>query len=78
MSTKPKLSPWCKQAKIKMIEKDISLARLADDVGMSRPYASTVINGRVYSPPAVKKISDYLGIPDSDGNTILTDVPDSE
>ncbi|MCC8157497.1 MAG: helix-turn-helix domain-containing protein [Oscillospiraceae bacterium] len=66
-----KLSPWCKQAKIVMIEKDISVPELADYLGMSRSYISTILNGRIYSEPAVKRISDYLGIQDSSETTVL-------
>lgn len=67
---KKKLSPWCKAAKIAMIEKDLEVTEVAKDLGMNRSYVSTILNGRVYSPPAVKKISDYLGIADSDATTI--------
>lgn len=63
-----KLSPWCKNAKKKMIDKDISVAELADNLGLTRPYTSSLLNGRVYSEPAIKKISDYLRIPDSGDN----------
>ena len=37
---------------------------------MNRSYVSSILNGRVYSAPAVKKISDYLGIADSDTTTV--------
>lgn len=59
---KRELSPWCKNAKHKMIDKDISITELASELNMSREYLSSIINGRVYSAPAVKLISDYLGI----------------
>lgn len=65
-----KLSPWCKSAKIAMLEKDLSVKRLAESLGMNRCYVSSIINGRVYSVPGVKRISDYLGIPDSDTTTV--------
>lgn len=65
-----KLSPWCKNAKITMIKKDISISQLAEDTNMSRSYVSTILNGRIYSAPAVKKISDYLGIQDSATTTV--------
>ena len=60
-----KLSPWCKEAKITMIDRDLEVNELAAELGMSRPYVSSILNGRVYSPVAVKKISDYLHIPDA-------------
>lgn len=65
-----KLSPWCKAVRIAMIEKDIGVQKLADALGMNRCYVSSIVNGRVYSTPAVKRISDYLGIPDSDTTTV--------
>lgn len=65
-----KLSPWCKSAKIAMVKKDLSVQELSDNLEMNRSYVSSIINGRVYSPPAVKKISDYLGISDSNSCTV--------
>ncbi len=65
-----KLSPWCKNAKIALIQKDLSINDVARALGMNRSYVSTILNGRVYSPPAVKRISDYLGISDSDTTTV--------
>lgn len=61
-----KLSPWCKKAKIAMIKGDIEVNKLASELGYNRPYLSSVLNGRVVSPPARKCISDYLNITDSD------------
>jgi len=56
------LSPWCKQAKKELIDRDMTVEELAHDVGLSREYTSAIINGRVYSGPAVKSISDRLNI----------------
>lgn len=61
-----KLSPWCKLAKIMLIKMDLDINDLAGSLGMSRPYVSSILNGRVYSPVAVKKISDFLHIPDAE------------
>lgn len=58
-----KLSPWCKSAKIAMIQQDISIIELADKLNLTRSYVTSILNGRVTSPIAVKKISDYLHIP---------------
>lgn len=63
-----KLSPWCKKAKIEMIRENISTTILAKELGHSREHVSSVLNGRVVSPPAIKKISDYLHISESDEN----------
>jgi len=65
-----KLSTWCKNAKIEMIRRDIKTTTLAKNLGMNRSYVSSILNGRVYSGPAVKRISDYLGISDSDTTTV--------
>lgn len=65
-----KLSAWCKNAKIEMINRDIKTTTLAKELDMNRSYVSSILNGRVYSAPAVKKISDYLGIADSDTTTV--------
>ena len=57
-----KLSPWCKEVKIAMIRREWGVGDLANAVNMTREYTSAVINGRVYSAPAVKIISDVLNI----------------
>ena len=50
-----KLSPWCKKAKIAMIQKDIGVSDMAEKLGNNRSYISSVLNGRVVSPPIRKK-----------------------
>lgn len=65
-----KLSPWCKNAKIAMIKQNITTTEMAKMLGMNRSYLSSIINGRTYSTMAVKKISDLLGIQDSDTTTV--------
>lgn len=59
-----RLPNWCKEAKIQMVCKDISVPQLAQAIGVTRQYASAVVNGRVIAEPVIKKISDYLGISD--------------
>lgn len=59
-----KLPNWCKEVKIQMIRKDITVPELAEAVGVTRQYASAIVNGRGIAEPIVKKISDYLGISD--------------
>ncbi len=56
------LPRWCKDAKIAMIENDMSVNELAERAGISREYASAVINGRIYSQASVRTISDVLNI----------------
>lgn len=56
------LSPWCKEVKCELIKRDMTIAELAEKIGLSREYTSAVVNGRNYSEPAVKAISDELNI----------------
>lgn len=56
------LSPWCKQVKIELINRDMAVGELAKEIGKSREYTSAVVNGRIYSEPTVKAISDVLNI----------------
>lgn len=60
-----KLPMWCKKAKIRLIERDLSVGELSSKLGMARTYVSSVLNGRVYSEVAIKRISDYLEISDA-------------
>ncbi len=57
-----KLTPWCESVKIAMIEREWSVQDLADAVGMSRVYTSSVINGRVQSEATMQLISNTLNI----------------
>lgn len=60
-----KLSPWCKKAKIAMIQNDISVNDLAEELGCSRCYLSSTLNGKNTSIEIRRRISDYLmGIPE--------------
>ena len=56
------LSPWCKEAKKELIDRDMTVGELAKLVGLSREYTSAIVNGRIYSEQAVKAISDALNI----------------
>lgn len=60
-----KLPMWCKRAKIRLIERDLNVGELSSKLGMARTYVSSVLNGRVYSEVAIKRISDYLDISDA-------------
>ena len=59
------LSPWCKQAKIRLIELDMTVAELARKVGLTREYTLVIVNGGMYAEPAIKAISDVLNITES-------------
>ena len=61
-----KLSPWCKKAKIAMIQNDISVNDLAEELGCSRCDLSSTLNGKNTSIEIRRRISDYLNISDSD------------
>lgn len=56
------LSPWCKQVKKELIDRDMGVGELAKKIGRTREYTSAIVNGRIYSEPAVKAISDVLNI----------------
>ena len=42
---KRKLSPWCKEVKKTLIDRDMTVTDLCDQVGMCRNYVSRTING---------------------------------
>ena len=54
---KRKLSPWCKEVKKTLIDRDMSVTELCGEVGMCRNYVTTTINGRMYAPALAEKIS---------------------
>ena len=56
------LPEWCKVAKIELLKRDMSIKELAEKIGKTREWTSAVVNGRVYSEPTMKEISDYLNI----------------
>ena len=56
------LSPWCKEVKHELIDRDMSISDLASMIGKTRQYTSAIVNGRIYSEPTVKEISDVLNI----------------
>lgn len=62
---KKELSAWGKSVKIALVKRSWSINDLADAVGLSREYVTSVINERVISPGAKKKISDALDISDT-------------
>lgn len=57
------LSPWCKSVKHALIDKGWDNGDLAKEIGRSREYTCSVINGRVYAPATMSLISDVLNIP---------------
>lgn len=59
---KKKLSPWSKEVKKAMIDKDLDTNDIANKFHWTRQYVSSIINGRTYQREAVVSISFYLGI----------------
>ena len=59
---KRKLSPWCKEVKKAMIDRDMSIADLAAELNLSRAYITRIINGTFIIPETKKRISKYLDI----------------
>ena len=59
------LPQWCKNVKIELIQRDMSISDLAKLTGLTKEYTSGIVNGRNYSETAVKNIRDALNIPDS-------------
>lgn len=56
------LTPWCKEVKKAMIDKDMEVADLAEKTGKTRQYISAVINGRAVAQPIMQEISDILNV----------------
>ena len=61
-SVKRKLSPWCKEVKKTLIDRDMTVTDLCDQVGMCRNYVSRTINGASYAPALAETISKALDI----------------
>lgn len=59
---KRKLSPWCKEVKKTMIDRDMSIADLAAELNLSSAYVTRIINGTFIIPETKKRISKYLDI----------------
>lgn len=57
------ITPWGKRCKVQMVMLDKSLADISKETGYTRPYISSVINGRqIASAEAYKKISEVLQV----------------
>ena len=56
------LPGWWKVAKSVVVYSDMFITGLAEKIGKTREWTSAVVNGRVYSEPTMKEISDYLNI----------------
>lgn len=70
-----RITEWHKAVKAAMAIRGLTYADLERDLGLSRTYLSAVVNGRIYSDIAVKKISDYLDIPDGEFTIQIKYIP---
>ena len=59
-------TPWAKRALHAAIDQEKTTAEIAKELGLDQRYVSAVMYGRVIVPVTQKRISDYLGISDSD------------
>lgn len=53
------------KVKVKLVEKDLTMAKLAKELGMSAAYLSDIINGKKDGPKAqehIKRIKKILNI----------------
>lgn len=55
-------SPWSKEVKKAMIDRDLTNKDIADKFHYTSRYVSSIVNGREYYRDAVVNISMYLGI----------------
>lgn len=64
-----KLCRWSKNAKIAMIERDLTMRELAKAIDRSPQFVSAVVTQRLKAPNSEKIISDFLNIED-DGKDV--------
>ena len=60
------LPQWNKELKKALIDRDMSVTEMASQMGISRTYASQLINNIIQAdaaPGMAKKIGDFLGVP---------------
>lgn len=62
MSTKIAPPQWAKDCKKELIQREMRVGDLADGLGVSREYVSTIINGRRIAPEMAKRICEFLGV----------------
>jgi hypothetical protein len=59
---KKQLSPWGTSVKVELAKRSWSYIDLAKATGRTAAYVCSVVNERVVSPPAIRDISNALGI----------------
>ena len=53
---------WCKEVKIELIRRNMSVRQLARKLGRSHTYVYRALQGHTYRKQACQDISDYLEI----------------
>ena len=56
------LSPWSKEVKKAMIDQDMDMIDIANKFKWTRQYATAIVNGGMYHPEAVARVSLLFGI----------------
>lgn len=56
------LSPWSKEVKKAMIDQDMDMVDIANRFKWTRQYATAIVNGGMYHPEAVARVSLLFGI----------------
>lgn len=51
------LSPWSKEVKKAMIDQDMDMNDIANKFKWTRQYATAIVNGSMYHPEAVARVS---------------------
>ena len=59
---KTPLTPWAKEVKKTLIDRDMEINDLVRGTGLNRTYISGVLNSHYYLPEVAAKITDFLGI----------------
>lgn len=67
------LTDWSKKAAIMMVLKGLSTKDLANEMGWSQVYTAGFVSGRNINPEPLNRLSDHLGITNT--NT-LDDLPE--
>jgi len=53
---------WCKEVKIELIRRDMTVKQLATKLGRSEEYIYRALRGHTYRKQACEEVSEFLGI----------------
>lgn len=62
MSTKIAPPQWAKDCKKELIQREMRVSDLANGLGVSREYVSTILSGRRIAPEMAERICTFLGV----------------